>query len=222
MNQGVQVLNTSFIDDMSLRRSRARKCMAKKCMSAFSTAREDDAQQAIIELLNEALATELLCVLRYKAHYYASHGFVSDGESVKLADSDYWDQATEEQRHVDRLAERIEQLGGYADFNPQTLSERGYSDYTSLGSPLDILQEDLIAERITIDIYRELIRFVASRDTKTQDLLQEILQEEMKHAERITARIESLKNTLIPMRVTPMSMPARHKLHKVSALVASP
>lgn len=216
------MLNTSFIDDMSLRRSRARRCMALKCMSASSAAKEDDTQQAIIELLNEALATELLCVLRYKAHYYASHGFVSDGDSVKLADSDYWQQATEEQRHVDQLAERIEQLGGYADFNPQMLTERGYSDYTSIGSSLDTLQEDLIAARIKIDIYREMIRFVASRDSATRDVLQEVLQQEMKHMERINSRIESLRNTLPSLTVRPMTLLPRHRPQRMSSLVVSP
>ena len=155
---------------------------------------EGSPQQTIVNLLNEALATELICVLRYKAHYYASHGFAKDGDSIKLADGEFLEHVNEEQSHVDRLAERITQLGGVADFNPAILVRRGYSDYTHPGNPLDMLQEDLIAERITIDIYHEMIRFVATRDPKTRQLLEEILAREEEHAQKLATKISCLSS----------------------------
>lgn len=180
--------NTAFIDDISSRRARARRHM----ISWSSSDEMSGPQQAIVNLLNEALATELICVLRYKAHYYASHGFAKAGDAVKLADGEFLEHVNEEQAHVDRLAERIAQLGGFADFNPPILAQRGYSDYTHPGDLLDMLKEDLIAERIAIDIYHEMIRFVGERDRETRDLLADILEREEEHADRLVAKIDQL------------------------------
>lgn len=182
------MLNTAFIDDMSSRRARARRYMISSAAQNV-----ENSQQAVIDLLNEALAVELICVMRYKAHYYASHGFAPPGDQVKLADSDCLDHVSEEQRHVERIAERIAQLGGFADFNPPILSQRGYSDYTSTADLLDVLQEDLIGERIAIDIYREMIRFVSSRDLVTSQLLQDIANHEQVHANKLEARVRALQ-----------------------------
>jgi len=188
------MLNTAFIDDMSSRRARARRYMI-----SCSAAQEGEYTQAIIDLLNEALATELICVMRYKAHYYASHGFGAPGDDVKLADSEYMDHVNEEQGHVDRIAERIAQLGGFADFNPTVLAQRGYSDYTNTSSALDVFKEDLIGERIAVDIYREMIRFIGNRDPETRDLLQEIMNHEQDHASKLAARIHALR-PVVPAR----------------------
>ena len=189
------MLNTAFIDDMSSRRARARRYMI-----GCSASQGAEHSQAVIDLLNEALATELICVMRYKAHYYAGHGFAPPGDLVKLADSELLDHVNEEQAHVDKLAERIVQLGGYADFNPPILAQRGYSDYTSTGDPLDIWKEDLIGERIAVDIYREMIRFVAGRDPATCELLEEIMAHEQQHAAKLAARIEASKPASVPAR----------------------
>lgn len=192
---GVTMLNTAFIDDMSSRRARARRYMI-----GCSASHDAEHSQAVIDLLNEALATELICVMRYKAHYYASHGFAPPGDLVKLADSELLDYVNEEQAHVDRLAERIAQLGGFADFNPTILAQRGYSDYTSTAEPLDILKEDLIGERIAVDIYREMIRFVAGRDPVTCELLEDIMNHEQEHVDKLAARIQVLQPAPTPAR----------------------
>lgn len=189
------MLNTAFIDDMSSRRARARRYMIGSSASAGA-----ERSQAVIDLLNEALATELICVMRYKAHYYAGHGFAPPGDLVKLADSELLDHVNEEQAHVDKIAERISQLGGFADFNPPILAQRGYSDYTSTADPLDVWQEDLIGERIAVDIYREMIRFVGGRDPVTAELLEEIMAREQEHVAKLTARIAAAKPVPVPAR----------------------
>lgn len=189
------MLNTAFIDDMSSRRARARRYMI-----GCSASQEAEHSQAVIDLLNEALATELICVMRYKAHYYASHGFAPPGDLVKLADTELLDHVNEEQGHVDRIAERIAQLGGFADFNPTVLAQRGYSDYTSTADPIDVMKEDLIGERIAIDIYREMIRFVAGRDAVTCEMLEEIMAHEQQHVDKLAARIKALEPASTPAR----------------------
>lgn len=189
------MLNTAFIDDMSSRRARARRYMI-----GCSASQGAGNTQAIIDLLNEALTTELICAMRYKAHYYASHGFAPPGDLVKLADPELLEYVSEEQGHMEKIAGRIAQLGGFADFNPPLLTQRGYSDYTSTADPLDILKEDLIGERIAMDIYREMIRFVAGRDPLTGELLEEILACEQEHMERLAARIQALEPDPAPAR----------------------
>lgn len=181
--------NTTFIDDMSSRRARARRYM----ISCSASQDEEQSKHAIIDLLNEALATALICAMRYKAHYFASHGFAAPGDDIKLADSEFLLHVEEEQGHVEKIAARITELGGHADYNPPVLGQRGYSDYTSTASLLDMLQEDLIGERIAMDIYREMIRFVSVRDVTTRDLLQEIVAQEQEYVDRLSARIESLR-----------------------------
>jgi Bacterioferritin (cytochrome b1) len=185
---GTKMSNITFIDDMSSRRARARRYMI-----GCSASHDEKSQQVIIDLLNEALATKLICVMRYKAHYFASHGFAAPGDEIKLADTEFKEHVAEEQRHVERIAERINELGGFADFNPPILAQRGYSDYTCTASQLDLLKEDLIGERIAIDIYREMIRFVAGRDPQTRDLLTDLMSREKEHADRLEARIQSLR-----------------------------
>lgn len=189
------MLNTAFIDDMSSRRARARRYMI-----GCSASHGAEHSQAVIDLLNEALATELICVMRYKAHYYSGQGFAPPGDLVKLADSELLDHVNEEQAHVDKIAERIAELGGYADFNPPILGQRGYSDYTSTAEPLDIWKEDLIGERIAVDIYREMIRFVAGRDPVTGELLEQIMVHEQEHVAKLAARIEASKSEAVPTR----------------------
>lgn len=186
---GTTMSNITFIDDMSSRRARARRSM----IGCSASQNDEKSQQVIIDLLNEALATKLICVMRYKAHYFASHGFAAPGDEIKLADTEYKEHVAEEQRHVERIAGRIAELGGFADFNPQILAQRGYSDYTCTESQLDLLKEDLIGERIAIDIYREMIRFVAGRDPETRELLTDLMTREKEHAERLEARIQSLR-----------------------------
>src|SRR5690554_2713034 len=189
------MLNTAFIDDLSARRAHARRYMIG--CSASATVENS---QAIIDLLNEALATGLICAMRYKAHYYASHGFAPHGDLVKLADAEQLEQVNEEQAHIEKIADRIADLGGFPDFNPPILGQRGYSDYTNTADQLDVLKEDLIGARIAVDIYGEIIRFVAGRDPETCGLLRQIVACEQEHIDKLATRIEALQPAPVPAR----------------------
>lgn len=177
--------NTAFIDDISTRRTQARKHI----MNGAVTESYTNQKETILKILNEALATELICVLRYKAHYYNANGAGS-----KLAENEFLEHAAEEQEHADRLAERISQLGGQPDFNPETLSHRSHSEYHNQGNTLDMLREDLIAERIAIDSYREMVRYVADKDPTTRRLLEDILAKEEEHADDLVQLIEQIND----------------------------
>ncbi|MEO8223486.1 MAG: ferritin-like domain-containing protein [Gammaproteobacteria bacterium] len=132
----------------------------------------------IVRLLNEALATELVCVLRDKRHYY-----VTKGIRAKVAATEFLEHAAEEQQHADWLAERIVQLGEDPDFNPGTLTARSHAEYHDGTRLNDMLQADLVAERIAIESYREAITYVGDRDPTTRRLLETILASEEHHAE---------------------------------------
>lgn len=130
-----------------------------------------------IKLLNEALATEIVCVLRYKQHYYAARGIHSEG--VK---AEFLQHATEEQDHADRIAERITQLGGNPNYNPDGMLTRSHSEYVEADSLIDMIKEDLVAERIAIDSYSEMIRFFGDGDPTSRRLMEDILAKEEEHA----------------------------------------
>lgn len=132
----------------------------------------------IVEQLNAALATEWVCVLRYMRHYFSATGLVSG--SVK---AHFLEHAQEEQAHADKLAERIVQLGGEPDLNPATLTQRSHAEYQVGKTLKDMVREDLVAERIAIESYRELIRYVGDRDPTTKKLVEEILAQEEEHAD---------------------------------------
>lgn len=144
-------------------------------------------RETVIRLLNEALATELVCVLRYKRHHFMAKGIHS--ESIKAEFSKH---ANEEMAHVDFLAKRIVELGGEPDFSPEGLSERSHAEYVA-GDTLDaMIKEDLIAERIAIESYREMIAYLADADPTTQKLLKEILAMEEEHAEDLASLMSSM------------------------------
>lgn len=136
-----------------------------------------DPQQAVA-VLNEALATELVCVLRYQFHYFMAQGIDSGG-----AKQEFREHAREEQEHAERLAERIKQLGGKPQMNPSTLTASSHSEYKEGDSLVDMIREDLIAERIAIESYREMVHFFGDRDPTTRILLEEILAKEEEHAD---------------------------------------
>lgn len=137
---------------------------------------EDKAR--IVELLNEALATELVCVLRYRRHY-----FVARGIRAKTVAAEFMEHSMEEQGHADKLAERIVQLGAEPDFNPAVLTERSHAEYHGGTRLADMVRADLIAERIAIESYREMILYMGDRDPTTRRLLEEILAVEEQHAD---------------------------------------
>lgn len=135
-------------------------------------------RKAVIKLLNDALATEWVCVLRYYRHYYMAKGMLAD--SVK---AEFLEHAQEEQAHAGLLAERIVQLGGEPDLNPDTLTARSHAEYKEGGNLRDMVRENLIAERIAIDSYREMINFIGDKDTTTKRILEQILAQEEEHAD---------------------------------------
>jgi len=138
-------------------------------------------KEAVIRLLNDALATEYVCVLRYYRHYFMASGMLAD--AVK---AEFLEHAQQEQAHANLLAERIVQLGGEPDLNPDTLTARSHAEY-KVGKDLrDMVKEDLIAERIAIDSYREMINYIGDRDTTTKRILESILAQEEEHADEFS------------------------------------
>ncbi len=142
-------------------------------------------RETVIRVLNEALATELVCVLRYKRHHYMASGI-----HAQAVAAEFLEHAQEEQGHADRIAERITQLGGAPDFNPDVLSKRSHSQYVEGTTLVDMIREDLIAERIAIDSYGEIIRYLGDNDPTSRRLMEQILENEEEHAEDMKTLIE--------------------------------
>lgn len=173
----------SVLTDINTLRTRARQKVEDGAVtSGYGADRE-----AIIKLLNEALATELVCVLRYKRHYFMAKGIHS--ESVK---AEFLQHAKEEMAHVDRIAKRITELGGEPDFSPDTLSSRSHAEYIPGDSLVSMIKEDLIAERIAIESYREMISYLANNDPTTQRMIKEILAMEEEHADDMASLLEGM------------------------------
>ena len=137
-------------------------------------------RDAIIKLLNDALATELVCVLRYKRHHFMASG----ASSPKIAE-EFMVHANEESGHADRIAERIVQLGGEPDFSPSTLLERSHADYNDSNDLKTMIRANLIAERIAIEAYRQMIALLADKDPTTRRMLEDILAVEEEHADEL-------------------------------------
>ena len=140
-----------------------------------------------IRVLNEALATEIVCVLRYKRHHYMASGI--HAQSVA---AEFLEHANEEQGHADRIAERIIQLNGAPDFSPDGLLTRSHSEYVEGETLIDMIKEDLVAQRIAIESYSEIIRYFGDKDPTSRRLMEEILANEEEHAEDMKTLIETL------------------------------
>ncbi len=162
------------IDDTATLRANARKNIDKGAVTGTYSA--DKA--TVIKLLNEALATEYVCVLRYYRHYFMASGMLAD--AVK---GEFLEHAKQEQEHAHKIAERIVQLGGEPDLNPDTLTKRSHAEYQEGKDLRDMVKEDLIAERIAIDSYRQMINYIGDRDTTTKRILEAILEQEEEHAD---------------------------------------
>jgi bacterioferritin len=162
-----------FLIDLKKIRENARNHMEE---GAVTEGYKADRQQ-VLKVLNEALATEIVCVLRYKRHYYMAQGINSD--SVK---AEFLQHATEEQQHADWIAERITQLGGEPDFNPKGLADRSHAEYVEGKTLVDMIKEDLVAERIAIQTYQEIIRWLGDGDPTTKILIEQINKMEEEHA----------------------------------------
>ncbi len=146
--------------------------------------------EKVVAVLNEALATEIVCVLRYKRHY-----FMAQGIHAQAVAQEFLEHANEEQGHADRIAERITQLGGAPDFNPKGLASRSHSEYVEGTSLVDMIREDLVAERIAIDSYGEIVRFLGDRDITSRRMMEEILENEEQHADDLNKLLATLDPT---------------------------
>ena len=165
---------TAGLTDTATLRRNARQNLDKGAITPSYSADRD----TVVKLLNEALATEYVCVLRYYRHYHMASGMLAD--AVK---AEFLEHAQQEQEHAHQLAERIVQLGGEPDLDPDTLTARSHAEY-KVGKDLrDMVTEDLVAERIAIDSYREMIDYIGDRDTTTKRILEGILAQEEEHAD---------------------------------------
>ncbi|WP_296233966.1 ferritin-like domain-containing protein [Pseudomonas sp. UBA4617] len=144
-------------------------------------------RERIIRLLNEALATELVCTLRYKRHY-----FMASGVKASIAAEEFLEHANQEAEHADRLAERIVQLGGEPDFNPDNLSKNSHAQYVAGATLKEMVLEDLVAERIAIDSYREIIQYIGDKDPTTRRIFEDILAQEEEHADDMSDLLQGL------------------------------
>ena len=166
----------SFVKNIEEIRKRARQAIEN---GPVTQTYELDREQAI-NVLNEALATEIVCVLRYRFHYHMATGL----HSAAVAE-EFLEHAQEEQEHADSIAGRITQLGGKPEMNPAIISQVSHSEYKEGDSLIDMLKEDLIAERIAIDSYREIIKFFGEKDTTSKILMERILAKEEEHANEL-------------------------------------
>ena len=162
-----------FLTDVKTLRDRARKHLTTGAVTSTYTSNVKDT----IEILQAVLATEIVCVLRYTMHAVAATGISSEGVKAEFAQH-----AAEEQVHMNQVAERINQLGGKPDFNPSGLASRATSEYGKADNLIEMIKENLIAERIAVDHYRELIRYFGNEDPGTRAMLEGILLTEEEHA----------------------------------------
>lgn len=142
-------------------------------------------RQTVLKLLNDALATEIVCTLRYKRHHFMAKGINSEAVAAE-----FLEHATEEQEHADRFAERIVQLGGEPDFAPDGLKTRSHSEYQEGKDLTDMIRENLIAERIAVDTYRAIIKYLGDGDVTTRRIFEEILAVEEEHADDMADLLE--------------------------------
>jgi len=162
-----------FSTDVKKLRERARKHIEEGAVTEGYKANREQ----VTKVLNDVLATEIVCVLRYKRHYYMAQGISSD--SVK---AEFLQHANEEQQHADWVAERITQIGGEPNFSPEGLATRSHSEYKPGNSLTDMIKEDLVAERIAIESYSEIVRWLGNDDPTTRVLIEQILKMEEEHA----------------------------------------
>jgi bacterioferritin len=172
-----------FLTDIETLRKRARQHIEQGAVTEGYRAH----RETVVRLLNEALATEIVCVLRYRRHYFMASGI--NAESVA---QEFMQHATEEQAHADQIAARIVQLGGEPNFSPEGLLSRSHAEYVEGDSLIDMIREDLVAERIAIDSYREMAGYLGDDDPTTRRMLEGILAMEEEHANDLVSLLEEL------------------------------
>lgn len=180
-----------FVSDIETIRRRAREHIERGAVTGGYRADRG----VVVEILNQALATEIVCVLRYKRHYFMASGIHAKGVA-----EEFLEHAGEEQAHADQIAARIVQLGGAPNLSPEGMLSRAHSEYVEGETLTEMLQEDLIAERIAIDTYREIIAFLGNDDPTTRRMLEEILAKEEEHAEDLSSLLENIGHTVAAPR----------------------
>jgi len=183
MAQSKEQGKSSFLSDIQELRARARRHMDKGAVTEGYRADRD----TVVRVLNEALATEIVCVLRYKRHYYMAAGI-----HAQAVAQEFLEHANEEQGHADQIAERIVQLDGEPNFSPDGLASRSHSEYVEGTTLVDMLQEDLVAERVAIESYSEIVRYLGNDDPTTRRLMESILAVEEEHADDLKTLLETL------------------------------
>ncbi len=172
-----------FLTDVKTLRRRAREHIMQGAVTSGYTAD----RETVLKLLNEALATEIVCVLRYKRHY-----FMADGIAADAVKAEFLQHANEEQQHADQIAARIVQLNGEPNLNPEGLTSRSHAEYVEGEDLIDMIKEDLVAERIAIDSYRDMINYIGDKDTTTKRMLESILAMEEEHADDLVGLLEKM------------------------------
>lgn len=175
--------NKPFLTDIKTLRERARKHIENGAVTEGYTADRD----TVIKLLNEALATELVCVLRYKRHYFMANGIHADSVAAE-----FLEHANDEQGHADQIAARIVQLGGEPNFNPEGLLTRSHAEYVEGDTLMEMIKEDLVAERIAIDSYRDMVRYFGNDDPTSRRMIEGILAVEEEHADDLVSLLGEL------------------------------
>jgi bacterioferritin len=175
----------AFLSDIQTLRKRAREHIAQGAVTPGYHADRG----VVLRLLNEALATEIICTLRYKRHYFMAKGIHAEGVAAE-----FLEHATDEQQHADQIAARIVQLGGAPDFSPEGLASRSHAEYVEGETLEDMIKEDLVAERIAIDSYREIIAYLADNDSTSRRLMEEILAKEEEHADDLANLLQDLSH----------------------------
>lgn len=173
----------SAFSEVSRLREQARRSIGEGAVTAGYTAD----RETVLKRLNQALATEIVCVLRYRRHYFMARGI-----HAKNIAEEFLVHSNQEQGHADEIAGRIVQLGGDPDFAPDNLSRRSHSEYAAGETLIDMIREDLVAERIAIDSYRELIRYLGDEDPTTSHMLRSILAVEEEHADELADLMQDL------------------------------
>jgi bacterioferritin len=173
----------TFLSDISEIRRRARQHIED---GAVTDSYKGD-RKTVLRVLNEALATEIVCVLRYKRHHYMAKGIHSQAVA-----EEFLEHAAEEQEHADMIAERITQLDGEPNFNPEGLLTRSHSEYVEGETLVDMIKEDLVAERIAVESYSEIIRYLSDNDPTSRRLMEEILAKEEEHAEDMKTLLDTI------------------------------
>jgi bacterioferritin len=179
------VADKPFLTDIKTLRERARRHIEQGAITeGYSADRE-----TVIKVLNEALATEIVCVLRYRRHYFMASGINAEGVAAE-----FLQHSNEEQGHADQIAQRIVQLGGPPNFNPEGLLTRSHAEYVEGETLIDMIKEDLVAERIAIDSYRDIIQYLGNDDPTTRRMMETILAVEEEHADDLVSLLNEMGN----------------------------